>query len=82
MAVSANWVHFLGVAYYLESVFGALIFGNSHMGFTRLLSGILFYFSGYWAPMILPLSPKRKTLFPAVSEQPSIAGEFKSSGCR
>ena len=34
-----------------------------HSRFFRLLSGIRFYFVGFWAPIIFPLSPKYYTLF-------------------
>ena len=40
---------------------------------TRLLSGICFYFSGVWAPSILPESPKSRYFFARVTQQPRIA---------
>ena len=41
---------------------------------TRLLSGILFFISGFWFPVILPCRPKGKTiLFPQGGpQQPGI----------
>ena len=52
-------------------------FGNST---SRLFSGISFFFCGFWAAIILPVSPKKYTpLFRRVSQQPRY-GSFQNQG--
>ena len=64
----------IGFGHFIPGLVALLILGTTFIRLARLrarlLSGILFYFFGFWAPIILPLSPQTVYHFPRGTQQP------------